>query len=64
MCNACGFSCCAHDGFDGCGCDCDHWLCRSTRCGGCGYRIDLFDDDCACWTDDEPAANSGSRGES
>src|SRR5690606_2336086 len=24
MCNACGFLCCAHDGFSGCGCDdCD-----------------------------------------
>lgn len=21
MCNACGFLCCAHDGFSGCGCD-------------------------------------------
>lgn len=59
MCNACGFSCCAHDGFDGCGCDCDEWMCRSTRCGGCGQRVDLFDDDCACWTDDEPALNGG-----
>lgn len=24
MCNACGFQCCAYDGFDKCGCnDCD-----------------------------------------
>ena len=21
MCNACGFQCCAYDGFSGCGCD-------------------------------------------
>lgn len=24
MCNACGFHCCAYDGFSGCGCD-DCW---------------------------------------
>ena len=30
MCNACGFVCCAWDGFDGCGCDgCDEPDCWS-----------------------------------
>lgn len=28
MCNACGFYCCAYDGFDGCGCD----HCPEPRC--------------------------------
>lgn len=28
MCNACGFMCCAYDGFSGCGCDhCDNPAC-------------------------------------
>ena len=53
MCNACGFSCCGYDGFDGCGCDCAEWKCRSTRCTGCGQTVDLFDDECACWSDDD-----------
>lgn len=30
MCNACGFYCCAYDGFSGCGCDhCDEPDCWS-----------------------------------
>ena len=53
MCNACGFSCCGNDAFDGCGCDCAEWKCRSTRCTGCGQTVDLFDDECACWGDDD-----------
>ncbi len=36
MCNACGFACCAYDGFSRCGCDlCDCPDCW-TRCDGCG----------------------------
>jgi hypothetical protein len=70
MCNACGFHCCGFDSFDGCGCDCDSWMCRSTRCTGCGERVDLIDDDCACWEAEESgraevaadAAPSGSSG--
>jgi hypothetical protein len=29
MCNACGFFCCAYDGFSGCGCD--HCPCAACR---------------------------------
>lgn len=49
MCNACGFMCCAYDGFSGCGCDhCDNPACWSEEedddeygpmdcaCGYCG----------------------------
>ncbi|HET7734358.1 MAG TPA: hypothetical protein VFK52_00165 [Nocardioidaceae bacterium] len=53
MCNACGFYCCGYDSLDGCGCDCDEWRCRSTRCGGCGQTVDLFEDECACWGSDD-----------
>lgn len=54
MCNACGFSCCASDSFDGCGCDCDVTECRISRCGGCGEWVDAtyVDDDCACFRDE------------
>lgn len=39
MCNACGFQCCAYDGFSGCGCDhCDEPECWSDE-------IDDDDDD-------------------
>lgn len=32
MCNACGFMCCAYDGFSGCGCDhCDEPECWSAE---------------------------------
>lgn len=38
MCNACGFVCCAYDGFSGCGCDgCDEPECWSDE--------DDFDDE-------------------
>lgn len=55
MCNACGFGCCAFDDFEGCGCNCDEWRCRVSRCGGCGQMVDASDlsDDCACFPDDD-----------
>jgi hypothetical protein len=44
MCNACGFSCCAFDGFEGCGCDwCECSECWST-CEECGQ----LEEDCGC----------------
>lgn len=54
MCNACGFSCCAFDDFEGCGCNCAEWRCRVSRCGGCGQSIDATDPgaDCDCYPDD------------
>lgn len=55
MCNACGFSCCAFDDFEGCGCNCDEWRCRVSRCGGCGQSVDATDPgaDCECFPDDD-----------
>ena len=50
MCNACGFLCCAYDGFSKCGCDCPVAACRDecARCGenGCdgGCGAEYFDD--------------------
>lgn len=35
MCNACGFLCCAYDGFEKCGCDCPVAACRD-ECDICG----------------------------
>lgn len=35
MCNACGFVCCAWDGFGECGCDCFEVKCMSW-CKWCG----------------------------
>jgi len=69
MCNACGFSCCAFDDFEGCGCNCDEWRCRVARCGGCGQSVDATDpgDECACfpeddyWTDEDDRAVVASR---
>ena len=55
MCNACGFSCCGCDDFEGCGCNCDEWRCRVSRCGGCGQAVDATDPgaDCDCFPDDD-----------
>lgn len=48
MCNACGFQCCAYDGFSGCGCDhCDNPECWSV-CDLCGE----FEEDCCCHDED------------
>lgn len=44
MCNACGFFCCAYDGFSGCGCDhCPEPACHP-RCGTCRKP----DEECEC----------------
>jgi hypothetical protein len=49
MCNACGFLCCAWDGFGKCGCDhCPEYACHSV-CGGCGAPEDF----CECDPDDD-----------
>lgn len=49
MCNACGFQCCAWDGFEGCGCDdCENPKCHS-KCDGCGMPESY----CECIDDDE-----------
>lgn len=54
MCNACGFYCCAWDGFGKCGCDhCPEFACHSV-CGRCGQSEDF----CECepdYCDDDPA---------
>lgn len=42
MCNACGFFCCAYDGFSGCGCD-------HCPCPDCWEE----DDDFTCDSDDD-----------
>lgn len=42
MCNACGFYCCADDGFRGCGCDCYEPLCRDEEDDG-GADDDALD---------------------
>jgi len=46
MCNACGFMCCAHDAFEGCGCDhCDCEDCWSDDAlyfEGGGDQDDIF----------------------
>lgn len=42
MCNACGFLCCAYDGFSGCGCDhCEYPACWTEDDDDFGY--DDFD---------------------
>lgn len=43
MCNACGFLCCAYDGFSGCGCD----QCPCPECW------DPEDNDFTCDSDDD-----------
>lgn len=44
MCNACAFSCCAFDGFEGCGCDtCSNPDCWP-RCSLCGE----LEEECHC----------------
>ena len=48
MCNACGFSCCALDTFDGCGCDhCDNPECWSVCevCGESGHVAEECEDE-------------------
>lgn len=47
MCNACGFFCCAWDGFSGCGCD----HCPNPECWS--EEDDLDDPDYECDYDDE-----------
>lgn len=48
MCNACGFQCCAFDGFAGCGCeDCENPACWPV-CDLCGE----YEQDCVCDEDD------------
>ncbi len=48
MCNACGFQCCAWDGFSGCGCEhCDCPDCWE-YCETCDEPIDM----CCCDDDD------------
>ena len=45
MCNACGFYCCAWDGFDKCGCDhCPNPDCHDDACISCGEE--WCDGDC------------------
>jgi len=49
MCNACGFGCCAWDGFSNCGCeDCDCPDCWP-HCDNCHLLVD----DCICYEDDD-----------
>lgn len=56
MCNACGFGCCAHDAFHGCGCDCDEKSCWE-RCDHCRERVPPWDTrDCDCEYEDEDEA--------
>lgn len=58
MCNACGFGCCAWDGFDGCGCD----SCSEPKCWTvCDPINNVHGEDCDCpeddefgWPDDDP----------
>lgn len=46
MCNACGFYCCAYDGFSGCGCDhCDCPECWSDDEFECDSDDDWGDED-------------------
>lgn len=48
MCNACGFYCCADDGFAGCGCDnCPEPVCWSEE-----DENDCFEDDDVLYADD------------
>jgi len=48
MCNACGFLCCAYDGFRGCGCDdCEEDECW-TRCEFCNRIKNHISDECIC----------------
>jgi hypothetical protein len=52
MCNACGFSCCAYDGFSGCGCDeCDNPACW-TKCDGCNMPEEFCECDNYDYDDD------------
>lgn len=44
MCNACGFYCCAYDGFSGCGCE----GCPDPRCWPEDEGDDYDPSDCAC----------------
>lgn len=54
MCNACGFGCCAWDGFSGCGCDhCSNPECWSDGCDLCG-EVDCICGDDNDFYDDEP----------
>jgi hypothetical protein len=46
MCNACGFLCCAWDGFEGCGCDCEEMACWA-KCEFCGE----YEASCNCADD-------------
>ena len=47
MCNACGFFCCAWDGFEKCGCDhCFEPACHDDACWACGEV------ECCCSADD------------
>jgi hypothetical protein len=49
VCNACGFACCAWDGFGGCGCDhCDNPECWE-YCEDCGEEMSS----CLCNEDDD-----------
>lgn len=49
MCNACGFGCCAWDGFDGCGCD----SCSEPKCWTvCDPLNNVHGEDCDCPEDD------------
>ncbi len=44
MCNACGFYCCAYDGFSGCGCDhCYEEACHSDDANDDDYDDDRYD---------------------
>ena len=44
MCNACGFYCCAWDGFERCGCDwCDNSACWDDDEEEDGDIMDLYD---------------------
>lgn len=46
MCNACGFFCCAYDGFQGCGCDhCPNRACWSDDDDDFGYDDFDYDED-------------------
>ena len=59
MCNACGFGCCAWDGFSGCGCDhCDNPECWE-YCDECGEEVSS----CCCGEGDDDWADDGYESE-
>ena len=48
MCNACSFSCCASDDFEGCGCEC-----REDRCAEVCALCQQWEEDCICGLEED-----------